>query len=648
MMRKFFASRRGNFALMTAIAIVPIMGALALGIDYAEMVREKQLTLNALDAAGIATGRKYSEGASDADTIAYANEFFDANLGGVDPANTSLNVVLPDDASGGGVLTMTATLKYRPYFYPVFAELLGQPSQPTIDFTAQSKVRLKDTLEVALALDNSGSMTELGHGSTEERFTLLKSAAKQLVETLAAEGSQISQLEKPVQFSLVPFAGSVNVGSQYSDASWMDTTGISPIHHENFDWSSFTDPNKLVSMVDGVYYKKGTGWGAQQNQVMTRFTLYNDLQRITGYQQVQTGTKQQQQCTGWGYYQTCKWVTVPVYSNVATYANDIKWEGCVEARPYPYNVDDTAPTTAVPATLYVPMFAPDETDNTSNRLPANNNWWGDLSTSSNDLTRQKYALKYYTPFQMDSRATGMDGGPNAGCTTTAITPLTDVTTSDGLTTIENAIDNMVADGATDVPEGIAWGWRTVSSAAPFTEGRSEDTRGNDKVVILLTDGANTYYTPGSVVAYPYSGSYANYGGNDLAGDKAIYSAYGYTGTTYSGGSTTRLFMGTDSSIDKSTYTNDNYTLAMNEQMASVCTNAKAAGVIVMTVAVDLDPDATADQNQIAGLTSCASYSKFRRDANGNPVKLFWNTTGADLSEVFTEIGNELSNLRIVG
>ena len=48
----------------------------------------------------------------------------------------------------------------------------------------------------------------------------------------------MKQVEKPVQFALVPFSASVNVGPAYDSASWMDTTGISPIHHENFDWST--------------------------------------------------------------------------------------------------------------------------------------------------------------------------------------------------------------------------------------------------------------------------------------------------------------------------------------------------------------------------------------------------------------------------
>ncbi len=51
---------------------------------------------------------------------------------------------------------------------------------------------------------------------------------------------------------------------------------------------------------------------------------------------------------------------------------------------------------------------------------------------------------------------------------------------------------MAPTGNTNVPEGLAWGWRTVSSNEPFTEGRSNTEKGNDKVVIVLTDGANTY------------------------------------------------------------------------------------------------------------------------------------------------------------
>ncbi|WP_204265378.1 hypothetical protein, partial [Enterobacter hormaechei] len=85
-----------------------------------------------------------------------------------------------------------------------------------------------------------------GSGTGQKRIDLLKQAAKQLVDTLAQQASMIQQVDKPVQFSLVPFAASVNVGPQNDNAPWMDTYGLSPVHHENFDWSTLNAADKYA------------------------------------------------------------------------------------------------------------------------------------------------------------------------------------------------------------------------------------------------------------------------------------------------------------------------------------------------------------------------------------------------------------------
>ena len=243
---------------------------------------------------------------------------------------------------------------------------------------------------------------------------------------------------------------------------------------------------------------------------------------------------------------------------------------------------------------------------------------------------------------------GIGAGPNSSCSTNAITPLVNVTTTAGQTTINNAIDAMQPDGATNVPEGLAWGWRTVSGGAPFTEGRADIEKGNDKVVIVLTDGANTYYTPGSVIAESYSGTNFSYGGNDLAGNKSIYSAVGYTGFNTPGYSLPRLFQGTSTSVSKSDFSNGNYSKAMNEQFATLCANAKAGNITLMTVAVDLNVLDPTEKAQVDTLKACASESRYRKDGSGAAAKMFWNSTGSSLSNDFKEIAAELSNLRIVG
>ncbi|MGT2468683.1 hypothetical protein ACVOMV_33850 [Mesorhizobium atlanticum] len=120
---------------------------------------------------------------------------------------------------------------------------------------------------MALVLDNSGSMTELATARTRRRFDLLKNAAKQLVDQLAGQALLMKQVSKPVQFSLVPFAASVNVGPANKDAAWMDTTGVSPLDQENLDWSTLTSansPNQYAVKSGSNYYAKGSAWDASQ------------------------------------------------------------------------------------------------------------------------------------------------------------------------------------------------------------------------------------------------------------------------------------------------------------------------------------------------------------------------------------------------
>jgi Flp pilus assembly protein TadG len=648
--------------MMTAVVLVPLMGGLAIAVDFAEMNRQQAATLNALDAAGIATAREVVTGASDDELRAYAKVFFEANLSDVDPADTELSVILPSNTAGGGTLKLSAQLHYKPYFFPAFEKLIGKAGQDgdsQIDFSARTEVRLKNTLEVALALDNSGSMDYLGSGSGQKRIDLLKAAAKQLVDTLATQSALIKQVDRPVQFSLVPFAASVNVGPEQANASWMDVEGLSPVHHENFDWTTLNAPDKAARKINGIWYKSGIGWGDQDGDILSRFSLYKDMKMVSAREWVVTG--KEYVCTRYYSNGACKyghWQDTGYYDNtISDYAS---WQGCVEARPYPYNVDDAPPSggsnnTGIgfgdPATMFVPMFAPDEPgdrwnedgDTDKDGFGASNNWWNDGANVTGGQTRQRNMAKYFQlrPYGASS---SQGAGPNYSCTTNPITPLVDVSQETGLATIKTAIDAMAPNGGTNVPEGLAWGWRTVSSGEPFTQGRPDTEKGNDKVVIVLTDGANTYYTPGSL-------GYA-----DPAGNEAIYSSYGYTNPGYNGTGDARLFMGTSSAVGRYDYSNANYTNALNEHFAKLCDNIKdnAGGVrqdkvMIMTVALDLDDGDTTENAAIQALKACSSQSRFRKDPENpsKPAKLFWNATGSNLAEKFKEIADELSNLRIV-
>jgi Flp pilus assembly protein TadG len=75
---------------------------------------------------------------------------------------------------------------------------------------------------------------------------------------------------------------------------------------------------------------------------------------------------------------------------------------------------------------------------------------------------------------------------NGDCPDAAIQPLTNQKND-----IKDAISAMRADGATNVPEALGWGWRAISPGEPFDEGKAYSETGVIKAIILLTDGENS-------------------------------------------------------------------------------------------------------------------------------------------------------------
>ena len=223
---------------------------------------------------------------------------------------------------------------------------------------------------MALVLDNSGSMSETGTGSGKKRIDLLKDASKQLVDTIAGQAALMKQVSKPVQFALVPFSASVNVGPRQRrrGTGWTRTASRRSITRTSTG-RRFTDAEQEGrSMIGGVWYKKGTGWGEEEGQKVSRFSLFKDMKQIS-YTVGGDRPGVRLHASGERHLPDGHWQKTATTSRPRPYAS---WQGCVEARPYPYNMNDAAARQATPATLFVPMFAPDEP--------------GDRWTSTTDLT----------------------------------------------------------------------------------------------------------------------------------------------------------------------------------------------------------------------------------------------------------------------
>ena len=110
------------------------------------------------------------------------------------------------------------------------------------------------------------------------------------------------------------------------------------------------------------------------------------------------------------------------YDYVDTYGPFASWQGCVEARPYPYNVNDTPASGGTantgigfgdPATMFVPMFAPDEPGNhwkvtqdpdepIAQDLQRREQLVERRSASSTGETRQRNMAKYFMARPIDA------------------------------------------------------------------------------------------------------------------------------------------------------------------------------------------------------------------------------------------------------
>src|ERR1044071_3374632 len=86
---------------------------------------------------------------------------------------------------------------------------------------------------------------------------------------------------------------------------------------------------------------------------------------------------------------------------------------------------------------------------------------------------------------------GIPNGPNFGCTTRPLLPLTNDTRAP-----QGLINNMAPPGATNIHEGFMWGWRTLSPKSVFAgtstpaayapASNASNSTTINKIIILMT------------------------------------------------------------------------------------------------------------------------------------------------------------------
>jgi Flp pilus assembly protein TadG len=217
---RFRGDERGATAIILSIILTVILLGAAVAIDHGRHVTARLRQQAALDAALLAASDQLGLPEQDTAGPEKARAFYRANVG-AGSASTVHSVTF--DAANGEIDAVAgedlATTLMRAFGYD------------TMKVGVTAKVaRGSSSVEVALVLDNSGSM---GAASATEAGTYLgdlKVAARNLVSVVyaGAEGSD------KVKMSVVPFAASVNVGADNRAAAWIDGAADSSIHTENF------------------------------------------------------------------------------------------------------------------------------------------------------------------------------------------------------------------------------------------------------------------------------------------------------------------------------------------------------------------------------------------------------------------------------
>jgi len=272
-------------AITGAIAIVPIMASVSAATDWSAFSRQKSVVQQALDSAALAAAKQLMVTTDETQLSEYARDFFEVNLGDVvniDDVNFSFNLS-EGDSSVEPPIPTTVDLGAQFTYDTMFGPVIGV-EEITTNIISEISVGNR-SVEIALVMDNSGSMGSNG------RINTMKSTTLDLVSTIFQAGS-VSDIPDPVKFSVVPFSAMVNVGTNNVDKNWMDKKGWSSIHHENFDWNTY------------------------QTTKNTRF-------KHTGFQVVKDGG-------GWDWQSR-----IDVYNMMGE-----SWGGCVEMRPWPYNTTD--------------------------------------------------------------------------------------------------------------------------------------------------------------------------------------------------------------------------------------------------------------------------------------------------------------------
>ena len=289
--KKFARSTAANVSIMFGLAAVPLIGAAGVALDFMQGSNLQAKLLSAADSAGLAAA---SSNSSDIGELRKIVADYLKKNGALEGNFTApkVTVVLQEDGS----LKVDLTTKMN-------TGLMRVVGRNTMDILASTVIsREIGDMDIALVLDNTGSMAG-------RKMTTLKSAAKELVETLHDSKTR----DSVIKIGLVPFSDYVNIGMGNRDASWADIPPDSTTKVQKTRWR-----RKVIREYD-------CRW---ENRTRTRDGV-RTTRRV----------------------KKCKREYGPRYKETYWKTTRTKWSGCVGSRNNPWNTKDERTDIKIPGIM---------------------------------------------------------------------------------------------------------------------------------------------------------------------------------------------------------------------------------------------------------------------------------------------------------
>jgi Flp pilus assembly protein TadG len=199
----FRRDQRGNFAITFGIAIIPIVGMAGVGVDYSRANAVRTSMQAALDAAALMLA-KDAPNLSKKELAQKANEYFKTEFNRPEALKIT---VTPDYHKGKSSLKLSGTTAVE----TTVTRLFGMTQIP-IGASTEVVTGTTKRIEIALVLDNTGSMAQQG------RLQALIEASRLFIDTM----KKASKKPGDVKIAVIPFDTHVNIGPDNSGKSWID------------------------------------------------------------------------------------------------------------------------------------------------------------------------------------------------------------------------------------------------------------------------------------------------------------------------------------------------------------------------------------------------------------------------------------------